>query len=263
MPRGNDDGTNDRAPEGTQMPTSPGGPGHDDYSRRKFLRAAVIGTAGVAGAAGVGGFVLAQRGGSLAPGLVRIGVLSTISAHTTYTPCFEDTGFNDVDTLSGSGGSYNANASYFAVLGIHSLPQGATFTIDVQQELVGDSHGYQPIQGQVTGKNTTPGYAPFAYQSNGNNALAWYEKAGSIAAACPYSKPSADTTADAKGSGAPFTFAPSGTGTTDVTFFLHLSWGASVPTSSETVNIQISLYAGSSASGTPLFQQVLPLTVNP
>jgi hypothetical protein len=256
MTRANDDGMNYRAPEGSQMQPSAGGPINGDYSRRKFLRAAVIGTAGVAGAAGVSGVVLARRGGS-APTLTKSTFLTTVSAGTSFMPCFEDTTFSDVSALGGTSGN-NYTSSYFAVLGIHSLPQGATYTINVQQQV--NSDGYKDIQQPPTGNGKTPDDAPFAYQSKNGSVLIYYETAGSLAADCPYSKP--DGTANVNAAAVPVSFTPAGSGTTDVLFFLHLSWGADTPTSTETVDIQISVYAGSSTSGTLLFQQALPITAN-
>jgi hypothetical protein len=56
----------------------PAGVLNDPYTRRRFLRAAVVGTAGVAGAAGVAGVALASgHGPKLLSGPLPVAVLST------------------------------------------------------------------------------------------------------------------------------------------------------------------------------------------
>ncbi len=254
------------------MPASGGGPLNDEYSRRKFLRAAVVGTAGVAGAAGVAGVVLTQHGSG--PGLLSTHAFPLTSVHPTYTPCLEntfcgtagDSGCASVGTLCSTD---DYAQSYFAVLAITNLALNTTYTFDLEQQVNSTSSaGWQPIHAKVTGQNHSPDTQPWCYQagSNGGNVIFYYvdptKGTNPIQSSdCPYQQPAnaSQVTGGTTGSDSvPATFTtpssvPSGAGTVDVLIFVHLSWGATTPSSTEHVYLRYELFAGSTESGTALY----------
>lgn len=263
MPSGNDDSMNYRAPEGSQMPASSDGLGNDGYSRRKFLRAAVIGTAGVAGAAGVAGVVLAQRAGS-APGLLTIRQVSGTS-DGDYNALFEDTncGTGKTSTEAAQCGNYTGSnkftvnqngkatnpGSFFVVLAIRGLPGqalGTTYSILAQEKLStapDTSYATIPTSGHGTSSQ------PFEYQQANSNVQIYEYPTGTISGSgpfalstAPYNSPSHTDSVDvANGSTDTFQL----TSTHDVLIFIHVTWGNSAGkiggTGTETIDFRITL----------------------
>jgi hypothetical protein len=188
----------------------PAGMLDDPYSRRRFLRAAVVGTAGVAGAAGVAGVVLARNGGK-APSILKpfIGSLAQPSRETNQM-CFEDTNFNETtDIIIGSNGK--VKGSFFVVFAMSDLPTDS-YSLEVTQQADG---------GPTT--DITSSSTPFAFASSGGQVLIYEEPAGTLPLplACPFTKPGG--TATFNESTDPATFPVSGSAQ-DVLVFFHITW---------------------------------------
>lgn len=242
-----DNGVNSGQPEGPGTPTSQGGTFNQDVSRRKFLRAAVVGTAGVAGAAGVAGIVLHN---STKPSMSNLGVYTGISTDPGYgylEPTEQDydiTQLPTTDTVSGK--KVNYTSSFWLALGIPNLDVG-TYNVYVQQEV--GTQGYLNIYPQLTGKNTSPDNQPFAYNTNGNNVQVFTSAANTIGTTGPYSFTKTETPVAAASSADPggalqFVVSSSATPpatTMDVRIFVHLSWGAAAPTTTETVYLKFTV----------------------
>lgn len=264
MPSGNDDGMNYRAPEGSQMPASSGGYGSDEYSRRKFLRAAVIGTAGVAGAAGVAGVVLAQRGGSVAPGIISIRQVSGTS-DGDYKALFEDTncGTGKTSTEAAQCGNYTGSntftvnqngkttepGSFFVVLAIHGLPGqagGTTYSILAQEKLSTEPDTqYANIPTSGNGSSSQP----FEYQQANSNVQIYEYPTGTIVGTGPYALSTAPYNSPSHTDSVDFANSPGNTfqltSTQDVLIFIHVNWGNKAGTiggtGTETIDFQITL----------------------
>ncbi|HEX8732320.1 MAG TPA: twin-arginine translocation signal domain-containing protein [Ktedonobacterales bacterium] len=205
-----------------------------EQSRRRFLRTAVIGTAGVAGAAGVAGVILSQRG--TGPNLMVVADISGVS-QSHFHALFEDSDW--VDYSSNSNKSFTINnststspGSWFIVLGIQGLPAD-TYTISAVEKLsTAGSYSNIPDKGSGTAS------LPFEYQSpgglNGNINIYTYTP-GTISSTGPYTP-----------SGSTVSYPPLTTSAAqDVVIFIHVNWntGGSTETSTttETIDFQISI----------------------
>lgn len=131
-----------------------GGMLKDPQSRRRFLRAAAIGTAGVAGVAGAVG--VAQATG--APKVLKtfLGVhpnASTPPPPPTIDGFFEDTGPGPcLDPKEYGGGSGQGPLNRYVVFYIKNLPQG-TYSFNVTQDI---GAGPVAIAASGGGTNTQP-----------------------------------------------------------------------------------------------------------
>lgn len=259
-----DNHTNSLAPEGPDSSTSRDGMLTQDVSRRKFLRTAVIGTAGVAGAAGVAGIVLSQHGSS--PTLQSLGIYGTFSTNS-IDPVLEPTEQNAVVGTIGGTSGYNYNNAFWFAAVLRDLPAsttpGTTYTVQVLQSVNGGT--YTAIGG---GTST----APFVFgNGNGNgNFVQVYGITAGTAGSSPYSFKTGGTFASgtslASQNTLPVTFtltAPNNSVTGyDVGVFVHMKWGASNPTTDETVTLQVSVYSGSTATGTPLASNTVTINAD-
>lgn len=250
------DDMNTPAPEDQDAPTVTNSLLSVEQSRRKFLRTAVIGTAGVAGAAGVAGIVLSQHGSS--PNLLTIAAISGVS-DGDYTMLFEDTecgtsgdanlcGDYSTNNFTVNQGGHSTNpGSFFIVLAIRGLPAD-TYTIGAQERISPAAFADIPASGAGSSA------LPFEYQSAGtpgNNAQTYIYPTGTITGSGPYaltaSPYNAPTTTD---SGATFTTSA----TQDVLIFIHVSWHNAVTLgttgTTETIEFQITLTGNSTGSAT-------------
>lgn len=260
------DDMNNPIPEDQDAPTATNRLLSVEQSRRKFLRTAVIGTAGVAGAAGVAGIVLSQHGAS--PNLLTIAALSGVSSGD-YTMLFEDTecGTSGHENLCGDYSSTNftvvPNAkhpdqvttnpgSFFVVLAIRSLPAD-TYSIVAKEKLSTDASFTSTIPHSGSGSASLP----FAYQSNGSNVQIYRYPTGTINSNGPYALTSAQYSGYLTPvPGLSYADSSSDTFTTsstyDVLIFIHVNWeGGNIPGgtgATKTIDFQITLTDSSSNS---------------
>jgi hypothetical protein len=152
---------------------------NDPYTRRRFLRAAVVGTAGVAGAAGVAGVALGRSGGNAPSVLSHIfPALTGPSAPPSATAGFEDTGLGgNCITNFGKNGKGQVE-DYFIFVATNVAP--GSYTFDVTQQNSGSITGTGEVQPNGTGNANLPWETV-----NGQPVHVDVEPASSVANACP------------------------------------------------------------------------------
>jgi hypothetical protein len=172
----------------------PAGKVNDPYSRRKFLRAAVVGTAGVAGAAGVAGVILSR---SKSPGLFTVGTaLSGISIHdSNCSACATTTSYGAFTPPIIINGMGNANpGDFFIWFTAPGLPAGTydlTFTPDPNFSTNGTNWAYLDVYNGTgsTGRATAcPNTGSFTPSNEVNKGCV--DGAGCV---FPYTVPSGQT----------------------------------------------------------------------
>jgi hypothetical protein len=198
---------------------------NDPYTRRRFLRAAVVGTAGVAGAAGVAGVALARNGGK-APS-----TLGHVFDDLTHPPHFDDT-LEETMLKGGCGNTYGSgaatvNTEAFAMFLAEFLTPGA-YTFTLQQTFT--PNGGSPTTGAI---GTPPGGGtatlPWEYGDPGNTIFVDVETAGSITTPCT----TAGTTAGTGFNPPPPTVSWTLSKTSDVLIFVHLRYDGNTPASGD------------------------------
>lgn len=227
-----------------------------EQSRRKFLRTAVIGTAGVAGAAGVAGVILSQQGAR--PNLMVVADIAGVSQSHFHT-LFEDTncGTSGDKTQCGdysttqftiNNGTSTSPGSFFIVLAIQGLPAD-TYSISAAEKL-STASSYSTVPNKGSGSASLP----FEFQSpggvSGASTQVYIYPTGTITGSGPYaltaSPYNAPTTTS---SGSPFTTFAS----QDVLIFIHVNWNSVTTQTSgttETIDFQITLTGSGSNSAT-------------
>lgn len=201
------------------VPTNP-------TSRRKFLKAAVVGGAAVAAgaASGAAGVVIAQHSGS-APRITNLFNVGNpgVSGNDPYKFTFEPTEQNVNLTSIGktgpsqTGGPYNLNSAYFAVLAMY-LTSGY-YTVLFQQSL--DNTNFSTV---------TSGDSPFTLASGGNAALVYFTT-GTLNDG-PYAKPATGQISPSPSDSFPVDIHTTSSG--NILAFAHLKYNGDTPSASGT-----------------------------
>lgn len=197
-------------------------------SRRRFLKAAVVGGAAVAAgaASGAAGIALASKGSPVPRILTSFSPGGPLSGRQQYTMCITSSSYVKTSQFDvHSDGTEHNPGTLFVWLTAHDLPPSPTvgYVLDITMD--------------VTSADPTSSSTPFQLQSSGNNAFLF--RLGDWAASdCPTSSPgtpkrSAKTEAglylDSHGNPSPYTFG--GTVHQDLQQYVHIVWSGGTLTS--------------------------------
>jgi hypothetical protein len=232
----------------------PAGNLDDPYSRRRFLRAAVVGTAGVAGAAGVAGVILARNGGNTPGVLTKAFALNiTPSNQTAACASFEDSTLagTALPCVASNGSPTNPQITpsiYYFIFTAMDLPAGKyTFTAGQRVDTSGtnkscpdsaDGSLYTDIQ--ANGTATDSSTDPLTYGDGGNGKNVHVDVTSDTVSCIPNESSNTGslpgtaykTLADIPSSGFSVTSGQ------NVQIFVKVAWGAGIPASDETVCMQ-------------------------
>jgi hypothetical protein len=140
---------------GTISEQHPAGIPNDPYTRRRFLRAAVIGTAGVAGAAGVAGVARARSSGKAPSFLTHVLIAQQQQTMPpTFAINFEDAALAGDSSCSSFYGGGNGLERYFLFLG-SNLPAGS-YSFELTQQFFNPPNAAGDIQPTGTHSPTLP-----------------------------------------------------------------------------------------------------------
>ena len=215
-------------PRGVPTSNQPGVP-DEPTSRRKFLKAAVVGGAAVAAgaASGAAGIALASKSSPVPRILTSFSGGGPLSGRQQYTMCITSSGYVKTSQFDvHSDGSEHNPGTLFVWLTAHDLAPSPTvgYVLDITMD--------------ATGADPTSSSTPFKLQSSGNNAFLFQLgdwKATDCPTGAPKSKPdrSADTEADLyldkHGNPTPYTFG--GTTNQDLQQYVHIVWDGGYPAS--------------------------------
>jgi hypothetical protein len=208
--------------QGTLPEQQPSGMLNDPYTRRRFLRAAVVGTAGVAGAAGVAGVALARNGGKAPTSL------SHVFTDLTHPPIFDDT-IEETTLSGGCGNTYGkggvVNTEAFGMFLAEYLTAG-TYTFSLTQTFT--PSGGSPTSGAIQQPGTATTTLPWEYGDAGNAVFVDVGTPGSLTTAC---------TTSGTAVGTPFSSTDTVQwtlgGTSDVLIYVHLRYKGNKPASGD------------------------------